>query len=93
MRKRNGPLGFIPAGLFIFFELIFQKQSAKVKNPRERRLHFKMVTFRMAEHSVTPGGKLIEIWDDGNFIGSIYPTDRGIHVVSKNIAQRPCQSN
>lgn len=43
----------------------------------------------MAEHLHKPGQKLIEVWNEGVFMASIYPTETGIKVVSKYIADDP----
>jgi len=48
-----------------------------------------MFEFRIAEHLHKPGQKLIEVWNEGNLMGTIYPTERGIKVISKHIADDP----
>lgn len=45
-----------------------------------------MITFKLAPHSVLSGVQLVEIWDEGEMIGSIYPTEVGIKVISKHVA-------
>ncbi len=49
-----------------------------------------MFIFKMAEHSVEPErGQIVEIWKDDVFMGAIYPTENGIKMVSKYIADNP----
>ncbi len=49
-----------------------------------------MFVFKMAEHSVKPErGQIIEVWNGNVFMGAIYPTENGIKVVSKYIANNP----
>ncbi len=43
----------------------------------------------MAEDLEKPGQQLIEVWEEGEFMGSIYPTEKGIKVISKHIADDP----
>lgn len=42
-----------------------------------------MFEFRMAEHLHKPGQKIIEVWKDGERMAAVYPTKKGIKVVSK----------
>jgi len=49
-----------------------------------------MFTLRMAKHSVEPErGQMVGVWNGNVFMGAIYPTDNGIKVVSKYIANNP----
>lgn len=49
-----------------------------------------MFTLKIAEHSVKPEhGQIVEIWAGDVFMGAIYPTDNGIKIVSKYIADNP----
>lgn len=48
-----------------------------------------MFTFKLARHSVEPDRDIIEIWDGNTFVGAIYPTDQGIKLISKYIADNP----
>ena len=49
-----------------------------------------MFTLKMAEHSTEPDRRqIVEIWNGDIFMGAIYPTDQGIKVVSKYIADNP----
>lgn len=47
-----------------------------------------MFTLRMSEQTERPGVK-IEIWNEDRFMGVIYPTEKGIKVVSKDIMDNP----
>lgn len=49
-----------------------------------------MFVLKMAEHSIEPErGQMAEIWKDNVFMGAIYPTEKGIKVISKYIADNP----
>ena len=49
-----------------------------------------MIALKMAEHSVEPErGQMVEIWNGDAFMGAIYPTNSGIKVVSKYVANNP----
>lgn len=49
-----------------------------------------MFTLRMAGHSIeSERGQMVEVWKGDVFMGAIYPTDNGIKVVSKYIADDP----
>ena len=41
-----------------------------------------VMEFRLGEHIVT-GVPMVEVWEDGTFIASIYGHEEGLHVVSK----------
>jgi len=44
----------------------------------------------MAGHSIeSERGQMVEVWKGDVFMGAIYPTDNGIKVVSKYIADDP----
>jgi hypothetical protein len=44
-----------------------------------------MTKFILVDHWFKPGVKAVEIWKDGRFIGSIYPTENGVKIVSKHL--------
>lgn len=45
-----------------------------------------MTELRMAVHSMRgKAAAVVEIWEDGLFIGAIYPADRGVRIVSKHL--------
>lgn len=46
-----------------------------------------MMELRLAEHSVTPGIVIVEIWDGNTLRGAIYPTDEGIKIHSKYFSE------
>lgn len=49
-----------------------------------------MFTLKMAEHPVgLERGQMIEIWNGAILMGAVYPTDNGIKVISKYIADKP----
>jgi hypothetical protein len=49
-----------------------------------------MFILKMAEHSLEPDHRqIVEVWNGNVFMGAIYPTDTGIKVVSKYIADNP----
>jgi hypothetical protein len=49
-----------------------------------------MFILKMAEHSIEPDQrKIVEIWNGNVFMGAIYPTNQGIKVISKYIANNP----
>ena len=48
-----------------------------------------MITLKMAEHSVKAGVQAVEVWSGDVFLASIYPTQRGIKVISKYIVGNP----
>jgi len=43
----------------------------------------------MAEHLRKPGTKIFEVWNNGEFMAAIYPTEKGIKVVSKHLPYVP----
>ena len=49
-----------------------------------------MFVFKITEHSIEPErGQIVEVWNGKVFMGAIYPTEKGIKVVSKYIAENP----
>jgi hypothetical protein len=42
-----------------------------------------MTELRIAEHTFGQEVAIIEIWEDGQMIGAIYPKDRGVKIISK----------
>jgi predicted metalloprotease len=42
-----------------------------------------MSTFRMSFHSLT-ARRVVEIWQDKEFIGVLYPEERGVKLISKH---------
>mgnify|MGYP001582939541 CR=1 FL=1 len=48
-----------------------------------------MFQLKIAEHDYRTGTQMVEIWNESTFMGAIYPTERGIKVVSKFIADNP----
>jgi len=42
-----------------------------------------MTTLKLGEHKYRDAA-IIEIWDGDEFLGSVYPEDRGVRVVSKH---------
>jgi len=48
-----------------------------------------MFTFKEARHQLKSGVQMIEVWNGGIFMGSIYPTERGIRVISKYLGEDP----
>lgn len=48
-----------------------------------------MFTLKIGEHDYRPGVQMIEIWSGTTLMGAIYPTERGIKVVSKFIVNNP----
>jgi len=48
-----------------------------------------MFSLRTDNHEIKPGVRMFEIWNKGKFVGAIYPTEKGIKVVSKYIARDP----
>lgn len=48
-----------------------------------------MVTFKLAPHSADPRTQIVEIWESGEFIGAIYPTEVGVKLVSKYLVSDP----
>jgi len=48
-----------------------------------------MFSLRTDNHEIKPGVRMFEIWNKGKFVGAIYPTEKGIKVVSKYIIKDP----
>jgi hypothetical protein len=48
-----------------------------------------MFTFRIADHSKKPGIKICEIIQKNEVVGAIYPTKKGIKVVSRYLLEDP----
>ena len=50
-----------------------------------------MFEFRMANHllDANQSRKVVEVWKDGEFKATIYPTEKGIKVVSKYFPLEP----
>jgi len=46
-----------------------------------------MITLRPAPHTVFSDA-IIEVWDDDKFIAAIYPSPRGVKIISKLIDSR-----
>jgi hypothetical protein len=46
-----------------------------------------MTTFRTSRHLVN-GTSVCEVWHDGAMIAAIYPTERGVKIVSKHLERR-----
>ncbi len=43
----------------------------------------------MAEDLHKPEQQLIEVWEKGELMANIYPTEKGIKVISKHVADDP----
>lgn len=41
-----------------------------------------MITFKLAPHTVLDV-TVVEVWDDGKFLATIYPAVRGLQIISK----------
>jgi len=49
-----------------------------------------MFILKTDQHSIKPErGLVVEIWNGDVFMGSIYPTENGIKIISKYIADNP----
>lgn len=48
-----------------------------------------MFTFRMAEHSIKRGVEICEILQKDEVVGTIYPTEKGIKIVSRYLMDDP----
>ncbi len=48
-----------------------------------------MFTLKMETHEYRQGTQMVEIWDGDTLMGAIYPTERGVKVVSKFIVSDP----
>lgn len=42
-----------------------------------------MITFKLAEHSIIPDKKVVELWDGKFLVGTIYAEPRGLKINSK----------
>jgi hypothetical protein len=47
------------------------------------------ITFQLARHKIRPGVEVVEVWDGGKFMASIYPTTHGIRMVSGYLKDTP----
>ena len=52
-------------------------------------MQFRMFELRVAKHLHEPGRKIFEVWNGEEFMANIYPTETGIKVISKHIADDP----
>jgi hypothetical protein len=43
-----------------------------------------MMRLQLVKHTNKPGVALVEIWDGDAMVGAIYPTERGVKIVSKH---------
>ncbi|MFH0805451.1 MAG: hypothetical protein V1901_00995 [Patescibacteria group bacterium] len=48
-----------------------------------------MFSLRITEHTIKRGTKLVEILQDGEVVGAVYPTERGIKIVSRYLLENP----
>lgn len=48
-----------------------------------------MFSFRLADHQEKPGVQLVEIVQDGEVVGAIYPTDTGVKILSRYLLADP----
>ena len=48
-----------------------------------------MFSLRITEHTIKEGVKLLEILQNGEVVGAIYPTERGIKIVSRYLMDDP----
>jgi hypothetical protein len=48
-----------------------------------------LIEFKIAEHKLRPGVKIVEIFVDDKFVASIYPTEenKGIQIVSAHFSK------
>jgi hypothetical protein len=46
-----------------------------------------MMELRLAQHSVRVDTVIVEIWDGGQLMGAIYPTETGVHIHSKYLRE------
>lgn len=51
-----------------------------------------MFELRMAEHDIHRGRQIVEVWDGATLMGAIYPTERGVKVISKFLVGREPQT-
>ena len=45
--------------------------------------------FRIAEHEIERDTQIVEIIQDGEVVGAIYPTERGIKIISRYLFENP----
>ena len=48
-----------------------------------------MFTFRIADHKKKPGVKICEIIQGNEVVGAVYPTEKGIKIVSRYLLENP----
>lgn len=48
-----------------------------------------MFEFRLADHRDKPGVKLVEIIQNGEVVGAVYPTETGLKIVSRYLLADP----
>jgi len=48
-----------------------------------------MLELKMSAHDIRPGAQVVEIWNGSTLMGVIYPTERGVKVLSKYILHNP----
>lgn len=48
-----------------------------------------MFSFRLADHKAVPGVQLVEIVQDGEVVGAIYPTETGLKILSRYLLADP----
>jgi hypothetical protein len=44
-----------------------------------------MLTFKLKEHGITKGRQVVELWENGELLGCLYPQVRGFDIESKFI--------
>ena len=49
-------------------------------------------SFRLADHDIKPGVRLVEIIQNGEVVRAIYPTERGIKIVSRYLMDDPASA-
>lgn len=48
-----------------------------------------MFSFRLADHQGKPGVQLVEIVQNGEVVGAVYPTETGLKIVSRYLLADP----
>jgi hypothetical protein len=48
-----------------------------------------MFEFKVAEHLYNPKVKIVEAWNEGEFMAGIYLTETGIKIISKHLPLSP----